>query len=52
MSDKVFDAFFEGFNEFDDDIMLENAFDGLFEGADGSDADITLDAACTNATVA
>lgn len=43
MNDNVFDTYFEGFGEFDDEIMPDNVIDNIFEGFNEFNADLTLD---------
>ena len=43
MNNNAFDTLFEGFNEFDDDVMLDNTLDDPFESFNVFDMDITLD---------
>ena len=53
MNNDVFENLFEGFNEFDDEVILDNVFDSLSEGLDEFDADSRLPiAANTDTTVA
>ena len=39
MNNDVFNNLFEGFNEFDDEVILDNVFDSLSEGFTEFDAD-------------
>lgn len=48
MNNDVFDNLFEGFNEFDDEVILDNVFDSLSEVFTELDADPL--AACADTT--